>query len=102
VDEPVPRQPDAMHGVAELLRGRTGRRCSATRGDFLLVARRLPIRAPMSFVGSRVRIEDDDAAVLVPVGDEHLVRLRIDFHPGWLAQPRDVVAAGLRTGFSDL
>src|SRR2546421_10711055 len=88
VDEPVPRQPDAVHGVAELLRRRTGRRGRATRGDFLLVARRLPIRAPMSFVGSRVRIEDDDAAVLVPPGGANPLRLRVAFPPPGLSPPR--------------
>ena len=30
----------------------------------------------MAFVGAGVRIEDDDAAVAVTVGDEELVRLR--------------------------
>ena len=91
-----------MHGVAELLCGRTRRRGRAAHGYFLLVAGRLAIRAPVSLVSSRVCIEDDDAAVLIPVGDEDLVRLRIDFHPRQLPEPRDVAAARLRTGFSDL
>src|SRR3954447_15925026 len=102
VDEPVLGEPDAMDWITELLRRRIGRRLIAAHGDLLRVARRLSVGAPVSLVRSGFGVEDDDAAVLVPVGHEDFVGGRIELHSGGLPEPRRIGAVCLRTWFADL
>ena len=66
------------------------------------VDRRLTVRAPMALVLAGVGVEDDDAAVAVPVGHEDLVRLGVDANVGRAAKPRRVVAPAERPRAADL
>src|SRR5213594_239918 len=56
------------------------------------IRRPLAVGAPMTLVGSRVGVEDDDATVPIAIRDEQLVRLWIDDQPRWPREAHRVVA----------
>src|SRR5213075_1961708 len=78
-----------MHWIAELLREWL-RRVVVWK---LLVARHAAVGAPMALVGAGCDVEHDDPAVAIAVGDEHLVRDRIELHVRGAAELRLAVAA---------
>ena len=84
VDETVVRHARGVHRLHELRRRLVvgvGRRRIGR-----VVGRHVSERAPHPLELAGVGIEDDDAAVAVAVGDEQLVRLRMDERVGGLIQ----------------
>ncbi len=78
-----------MDGRPELLRGR---RLRVVAPEVRIVGL-VPVRAPEALELSAVRVDDDDAFVLVAVGDVGLVGLRVDEHLRHAAEALEVVAA---------
>ena len=91
VDEAVVRALDAVHRIAELLRGRRLRVVVAEVGVVRLVAVGAPVALHLAGVG----VEHGDALVAVAVGDVGLVGLRIDPDLGDAAEILQIVAAAV-------
>src|ERR1700752_4938045 len=66
------------------------------------IIRPVAVRTPVPLVRTGVGIEDDDAPVAVPVGNEQFVGRRVDSHVGGLTEIRRVVAAGAAPTTADL
>ena len=98
VDQSVIGDLHAVHGIAELLRDRR----LGIVGRLLVVGRRLAVGSPVPLVGERRRIEHDDAAVAVAVGDIDFVRVLVERGFGGFAELRGVVAVGARRDLADL
>src|SRR6516165_3170244 len=88
VDEIIFVDADAMHRVAELLRGRL---CGIV-GRRLFVARRFPVGAPVALVVAGFGIEHRDAPVGVAVRGKHLLRRDVDGNLRWRAESRGRIA----------
>ena len=76
IDEPVVRQPHAMHGVGEAARQAAPR----VVGRQLVVVRLFAVGAPVPLVGAGLGVEHDDAAVAVAVGDVELAGRIVGHH----------------------
>ena len=98
VDEAVLGDADAMHRVAELLRGRLGR----IVGRRLVVARPVAVGAPVPLVGAGLRIEHHDAAIGIAVGGEHFLRGNIHRDIGRRAEPLGGIAVVALALLADL
>jgi hypothetical protein len=53
-------------------------------------------------VHARIRVEDDDSSVSVPIRNEHFIGRRVDRHVRGLAEIRRVIASGSTPATSDL
>src|SRR6185295_5248686 len=98
IEQPVIGEFYAMHGVGELLRGRS----IGIVGRLLVVAGRLAVGAPVPLVGAGRRIEHDDAAIAVAVGDIDFVGVLVDRGLGGLAELRGVGRTLARRDLADL
>src|SRR5438093_578611 len=98
IEQPVVGEFYAMHGIGELLRGRS----VGVIGRLLFVARRLAVGAPVPLVGAGGRIEHDDATIAVAVGDEDFVGVLVDRGLGGLAELRGIARAVARRDLADL
>jgi hypothetical protein len=87
VYETVLRDGDAVYGV-KLLRRRPCRIVCIN----LTIVRFVAVRAPMPFILSGIPIEDDDAAIIVTIGNIDFVRGRILVDLGWSPEVLRVVA----------
>ena len=88
----MPRHGPRARTASTRSSGRTSRPSLRVSRCLVLVIRRVPVRAPVALVGTGVRIEDDDAAIAVPVGHVDLVRLGIHHHRGRLVEVLQIVA----------
>src|SRR5262249_24166142 len=88
IDRTIFRDRDTAHR-AKLFRRRRIRIVGAEAG----VIRLLAVSAPVTFVGSGVGVEDDDAAIDKSVGDIDLIGRRIDSGAGVTVQPCLAVTA---------
>ena len=98
IDQPVVRALDAVHRVAELLRGRRVRIVGTEIGVVRLVAVGAPVALHLAGVG----VEHGDALVAIAVGDIGLVGLRIDPDLGDAAEILQIVAAAVLAEVADL
>ena len=98
VDEPVVRALDAVHRVAELLRGRRRGIVRAEVGVVRLVAVGAPVALHLAGVG----VEHGDALVEIAVRDIGFVGFRIDPDLGDAAEILQVVAAAVLAEVADL
>src|SRR5215472_1621282 len=89
---------DTMHGVPELLL----RRPLRIIGRLLVVVRDVAIGTPMPLVGTGRRVEHDDAAIAIAVGDVDFVGLLVDRRLRGLAKLGRVVGALARRDLADL
>src|SRR5438445_8622944 len=98
IEQPVVGEFYAMHGVGELLRGRS----IGIVGRLLVITGRLAVGTPVPLVGAGRRIEHDDAAIAVAVGNEDFVGVLVDRGLGGLAELRGVTGALARRDLADL
>src|SRR5215472_15940099 len=98
VDEIILVDADAMHRVAELLRGRL---CGIV-GRRLFVARRFSVGAPVALVVAGFGIEHRDAPVGVAVRGKHLLRRDVDRNVRRRAESRGRIAVVALALLADL
>src|SRR5262249_30543621 len=68
----------------------------------VLIARLIPVRAPMAFVFSCFGVVDDHSVVAVTICDVRFIFLFVDEDFGWASQILHVVAALALAGLADL
>ena len=98
IQQAIIRQFSAMHGIAELLRGRIVGIVAPQRRVIGLVA----VGAPVPFVLAGVGVEYDYAMIPLAIGNNELIGFGIDKEFGRAFEVFDVVAALALTRLADL
>ena len=84
VDEAIARHCHTVNRRAELL----SERCVGVVRTGIDVVRHVAVGAPVALVLPRGRVDDDDAPVLVAIGNVELVGRAVQVHLGWTTEKR--------------